>query len=240
MFDFADVTTPEYQSFVKFVDIETNTPRKMSELDPTTIPYGFKSEVGPFRGYQRENLLSKEECEYLIWLAESGDEWLKETLPFWHSRNLPLMTMLPSRPWATEETYPLCVDIVRRVWSFIESSFGVEVWPDQIGLVRWPPDSWQMTHKDDVDGLDRVSGCVVFLNDDYEGGEPFYPYYDKMVKPKAGMVYAHSSDEDHLHGVTQIKNKARYTISITWTKNKDKFSYPDHFSDSKVMNQPLQ
>jgi predicted 2-oxoglutarate/Fe(II)-dependent dioxygenase YbiX len=97
-----------------------------------------------------------------------------------------------------------------------------------------------MTHKDDVDGLDRVSGCVVFLNDDYEGGEPFYPYYDKMVKPKAGMVYAHSSDEDHLHGVTQIKNKARYTISITWTKNKDKFSYPDHFSDSKVMNQPLQ
>ena len=240
MFDFTDETTPEYQSFVKFVDIETNTPRKISEIDQTTFPYGFKSEVGSFRGYQRENLLSKEECEYLIWLAESTDEWLEDTLPFWKGRNIPFLTMLLARPWATEETYPLCVDIVKRIWSFIESSFGVEVYPDQIGIVRWPPGSWQMTHKDDVDGLDRVSGCVVFLNDDYEGGEPFYPHYGKMVKPRAGMVYAHSSDADHLHGVTQIKNKTRYTISTTWTVNKDKCSYLSHFGDSKVMNQPLQ
>jgi hypothetical protein len=235
MFDFTNTTTTEYQSFIKFVDIDTNIPRNILEIDPATIAYGFKSKVGPFRGYQKENLLSKEECEYLIWLAESADEWLLDTIPFWQNRNIPFLTMFPSRPWATEETYPLCVDIVKRIWSFIESSFGVEVYPDQIGLVRWPPGSWQMTHKDDVDGLDRVAGCVLFLNDDYEGGEPFYPYYGKKVKPKAGMVYIHSSDEDHLHGVTQIKNKTRYTISATWTKNRDKFSYPTHFSDSKVM-----
>ena len=235
MFDFADVTTPEYQSFVKFVDIETNIPRKIAEIDPAAFPYGFKAEVGPFSSYQKENLLSKDECEYLIWLAESTDEWLEDTLPFWKGRNIPFLTMLPARPWATEDTYPLCVDIVKRIRSFIESSFGVEARPDQIGIVRWPPGSWQMTHKDDVDGLDRVSGCVVFLNSDYEGGEPFYPYYDKMVKPRAGMVYAHSSDEDHLHGVTQIKNKTRYTISTTWTRNKDKCSYLSHLNDHKVM-----
>jgi len=188
MFDFADATTSEYQAFARFVDVETNIPRKIAEIDPATFPYGFKAEVGPFRSYQKENLLSKDECEYLIWLAESTDEWLEDTLPFWKGRNLPFLTMLPARPWATEETYPLCVDIVKRIQSFINKSFGVEAWPDQIGIVRWPPGSWQMTHKDDVDGLDRVSGCVVFLNSDYEGGEPFYPYYDKMVKPRVGNL----------------------------------------------------
>ena len=240
MFDFSDATTSEYQAFARFVDVETNIPRKIAEIDPVAFPYGFKAEVGPFRSYQRENLLSKDECEYLIWLAESTDEWLEDTLPFWKGRNIPFLTMLPARPWATEETYPLCVDIVKRIQSFINKSFDVESWPDQIGIVRWPPGSWQMTHKDDVDGLERVAGCVVFLNDDYEGGEPFYPHYGKTVKPRAGMVYAHSSDADHLHGVTQIKNKTRYTISTTWTVNKDKCSYLSHFGDSKVMNQPLQ
>jgi hypothetical protein len=237
MFDFSDVTTPEYQSFVNFVDIETNIPRKIAEIDRAVIPYQGKNEVEPFRSFQMENLLTKEECEYLIWLAESTDEWLVETIPFWKHRNLPFLSMLPERPWATEETYPLCIDIVTRIWKFIEDSFWVDVYPDQIGLVRWLPGSWQMVHKDDVDGLDRVSGCVVFLNDDYEGGEPFYPYYDKMVKPKAGMVYAHSSNEDHLHGVTQIRNKTRYTISTTWTTNKDKSNYLGYFSNHNVMKQ---
>lgn len=225
MFDFSDVTTPEHKSFVKFVDFKTNIPNKISKIDPLGVPYGFKTEVGPFRSFQKEDLLSKDECDYLIWLAESRDEWLEETLPFWQGRNLPFLTMLPNRPYATPETMQICVDIVKRVQLFINNSFDCDSWPDQIGLVRWPANSFQMPHKDDVEGFERVSGCVVFLNDDYKGGEPFYPYYDKTVKPKAGMVYAHSSDEDHLHGVTQIKNKTRYTISSTWTTNKSKCPY---------------
>jgi hypothetical protein len=235
MFDFADKTTPEYSYFDNFVDIETNIPRKIEDIEESKMPYGVRPNLGPFRSFQKEDLLSPEECEYLIWLIESKDEWLEETLPFWSGRNIPFFTMLPSRPWATEETLPLCLDISNRIQTFINESFGVESWPDQIGITRWPPGSWQMPHKDEVDGLDRVAGCVVFLNDDYEGGEPFYPHYGQMVKPKAGMIYAHSSDADHLHGVTQIKDKTRYTISTTWTVNKDKFPYLIHFGDSKVM-----
>lgn len=231
MFDFSDVDTQEYKSFVKFVDINTNIPNKISKIDPVDVPYGFKTEVGPFRSFQEEDLLSKDECDYLVWLAESKEEWLEQTIPFWQGRNLPFLTMVPDRPYAVPETKELCVDIVKRIQLFINKSFECEAWPDQVGIVRWPANSWQMTHKDDVDGLERVAGCVVFLNDDYEGGEPFYPYYDKTVKPKAGMVYAHSSNEDHLHGVTQIKNKTRYTISTTWTTNKTKCPYLGQLED---------
>ena len=80
MFDFTDVNTPEYISFAKFVDTETNIPREISNIDKTDIPYGFKHKVGPFRSYEQEDIISKDECDYLIWLAESKDEWLEETM----------------------------------------------------------------------------------------------------------------------------------------------------------------
>ena len=82
-----------------------------------------------------------------------------------------------------------------------------------------------MTHIDYVKEFDRVAGCVVFLNDDYEGGEPFYPYYGIKTTPKRGMVYAHDVGHSHLHGVTKIRNKTRYTISSTWTINPNQNFY---------------
>ena len=225
MFDFSDKTTSEYGNYSNFVNHETNMPYAKVDLEEYKFPYGYTKDVGEFRSFQQENILSKDECDFLIWLAESEEQWLEETLPFWQGRNLPLLTMLPQREYAVPETLGLCLDIVKRIQEFINKSFNVDSWPDQIGIVRWPADSYQMVHIDDVDGLERVAGCVVFLNDDFEGGEPFYPNYDKMVKPKTGMIYAHSSDKDHLHGVTQIKNKTRYTISTTWTTNKSKCPY---------------
>jgi len=235
MFDFADPTTPEFVSHNVFVDMESNMPRKVEDIDQARFPYSFKASVGPFCSFSQDDILTKDECGLLVWLAETSPEWLENTIPFWQGRNLPFLDMLTKHPYATEELYPLCKDIVKRIGSFISESFGEEVWPDQIGIVRWPPDSWQMVHKDDVEGLERVSGCVVFLNDDYEGGYPFYPYYGRMVQPKAGMVYAHDSGEDHLHGVTQIKNKTRYTISTTWTRDKSKCPYLNHFENQQVM-----
>ena len=228
MYNFQDTETSEYKSFIKFVDIETNIPIPEKEIDLTSFPYGYPNNLGEFKSFQQKELLSKDECDFLIWLAESEETWLEDTIPFWVGRNLPFFDMLPKRKYAMPDTLNRCKDIHNRIQKFIKESFNEEIWVDQMGIVRWPPGSYQMPHKDDVDGLDRIAGCVVFLNDDYEGGEPFYPHYNQIVKPETGIIYAHSSNADHLHGVTQIKNKTRYTISTTWTRNKDKRQYVTH------------
>lgn len=219
MFDFSDKETSEYKNYSIFVDDETNEPRNISSLNKTQFPYPFVETVEPQKIFKQENLLTKEECEYLIWLAETHENWNKGTLKFWEERNMGFFAELQAHKFKTPELQKLSLDIHDRIKKFISDSFGVEVYADQIGIVRWLPDSWQMTHIDAVHDFDRVAGSVVFLNDDYEGGEPFYPYYGIKTKPEQGMVYAHDVGHSHLHGVTKIRNKTRYTISSTWTKN---------------------
>jgi hypothetical protein len=226
MFNFNDENTPEYKSHIKFVDKKTNKPRPYNKIDSQDYPYAYKElkELGSFKSFFKENILSKQESEYLIELANLSEPWLLNTIPFWIDRNLPFFNMLPSKA-TNPDIMNYCKDIYYKIKDFISDSFGTEVWADQIGIVRWPVNSWQMVHVDAVQGLDRVAGSVVFLNDDYEGGEPFYPYYERTITPKQGMVYAHDAGHDHLHGVTEVKNNVRYTISSTWTSNKDKCPY---------------
>jgi len=219
MFDFSDKTSSQYKNFEFFVNQETNEPRLLHTLDKSGFPYQFVEKIENPKIFTEDNLLSKDECDYLIWLATESEDWRRPTIPFWNDRNCQLFGMLENRPSAGLVSQKIALDIHDRIKRTISEWFGQEAYVDQIGIVRWPVGSWQMTHIDQVEGTDRVAGSVVFLNDDYTGGKPFYPYYGLQVQPKTGMLYAHDAGHSHLHGVTKIFGTTRYTISSTWTKN---------------------
>jgi hypothetical protein len=52
---------------------------------------------------------------------------------------------------------------------------------------------------------------IIYLNDDYEGGEICYPEYDIEYKPKAGDLVVHCVEAPH--GVNIVKSGIRYTHS---------------------------
>jgi hypothetical protein len=54
-------------------------------------------------------------------------------------------------------------------------------------------------------------GCVVYINDDFDGGELVYPRLDISYKPVAGRLVIHAGDEPHL--VNPIKNGTRYILT---------------------------
>lgn len=225
MFDFANTSSSEYLNYSMFVDIETNKPRNINDLDKSRFPYPYVENVEPFKVFKQENLLTEDECDYLIWLAETQEVWPAISAPFWDERNLGFLTALPVHKYASSALQKLCLDIHNRIKDFISKSFNSEAYADQIGINKAPANSWQMAHIDHVSHLDRIAGCVVFLNDNFEGGEPFYPYYGEMTTPKKGMIYAHDPGHSHLHGVTQTRGNTRYTISSTWTRNPQQSSY---------------
>ena len=69
-------------------------------------------------------------------------------------------------------------------------------------------------HRDDIEPPDKVNvfGLVLYLNDDYEGGEIIYPEIDLEHKPKAGSLVVHSASLPH--GVNEVKNtKVRYVLT---------------------------
>ena len=65
--------------------------------------------------------------------------------------------------------------------------------------------------------LDRDLSVVYFINDDYSGGELFFPALDLVIEPEAGTLVCFPSDHNYIHGVRPVTSGHRYTI-VTWMR----------------------
>lgn len=59
-----------------------------------------------------------------------------------------------------------------------------------------------------------------YLNDDYEGGELYFPELDYAIRPKRSMLIMFPGNLHYVHGVAPITSGVRYTLS-QWAKFKD-------------------
>ena len=57
---------------------------------------------------------------------------------------------------------------------------------------------------------------LLYLNDDYEGGELFFPEFDLTIKPKLGDLITFPTNSMYLHAVKEVKCGTRYTIQLSW------------------------
>lgn len=69
-------------------------------------------------------------------------------------------------------------------------------------------------HVDNYDGADvaNMFGIVLYLNDNYEGGEINYKDLGISYKPKAGDLVVHYAGL--LHGVTEVTEGVRYIFTM--------------------------
>lgn len=58
---------------------------------------------------------------------------------------------------------------------------------------------------------------IIYLNDDFEGGELFFPDFDFEIRPKPGMLVLFPGNTHYMHGVKKTNGNTRYTCSL-WTK----------------------
>jgi predicted 2-oxoglutarate/Fe(II)-dependent dioxygenase YbiX len=110
----------------------------------------------------------------------------------------------------------------------VDKFFDVDAKPTSPAMVRWLPGQLQMPHADkelhtgpdagkpnDFPYYDLAG--LFYINDDYEGGELYFPNQGIQFKPKAGAAYFFPGDKNYIHGVTQIKSGIRYTVPFFWT-----------------------
>lgn len=67
-------------------------------------------------------------------------------------------------------------------------------------------------HKDDKKENRDNFICMMYLNDNYEGAEIFFPDFDISYKPKAGDILLYQAK--FRHGVNEIKSGSRYSIGF--------------------------
>ncbi len=66
---------------------------------------------------------------------------------------------------------------------------------------------------------------IIYLNDDYEGGELYFPQHNGFeIKPKRGTMLIFSGTIDNMHGIKKVTSGTRYTHVTFWSNNISKSS----------------
>ena len=170
-------------------------------------------------------ILSPEECSYILDFCKSASSWRSIPDSFWHDRTIDYSAL------EDVKIKKIISDKFIKIQKLLRDEYSLDsnVYPDNIALVRWLPGMEQSPHCDDMSDSERdhslfknrFFGAILYLNDDFTGGETFYPDHDFKVVPKQGMLAVHLGDCNHRHGVTKVENSTRYTIASFWSFDKN-------------------
>ena len=182
-----------------------------------------------------ENFMTEEEINFLEKAAKSLTIWdvteshvnengtVVYDSEYWKDRVATQPTLDKNDP----SIAPVIAKMIARLKPIVENFYKVEVTPTNSTIVRWLPGQRQNPHADkelhegpdagmpnDFPNYDLSS--LFYLNDDYEGGELYFPLQDVKFKPKKGAAYFFPGDKNYIHGVTEIKSGIRYTCPFFW------------------------
>ena len=111
----------------------------------------------------------------------------------------------------------------------VQYKFGRKLERARPGFRKWYPGEYQDLHADGETaggwpGYNYIVdyGSILYINDDYEGGELFFPAYGMCIKPKSGTLVFFPSSDMYAHGVTEVISGIRYTSPHFWTPLKHK------------------
>jgi predicted 2-oxoglutarate/Fe(II)-dependent dioxygenase YbiX len=70
------------------------------------------------------------------------------------------------------------------------------------------------------DGEEDIS-ALLYLNEDFEGGELFFPNQNIRIKPESGMLVFFNGTEDYHHTVEVVtKGRREALVGFYWPKDK--------------------
>ena len=182
-----------------------------------------------------ENFLSIEEQKKILNFISNNNVWdytitkknkngnIIYDSGVWNERQITYFNLLEQSP----ECVKLIDDIIKRLQPIIESFFNVDAIPTSPAIVRWRNEDRQEPHADKElhEGPDAGTpnafpnydlASLFYLNDNYEGGELYFPRQRIEFKPKARAAYFFPGDKEFVHGVRRVTKGIRYTIPFFW------------------------
>lgn len=195
--------------------------------DPENIPIWDITKNHPAILIIRD-LLSPELCQKLCQSFENSYEKFanRDGNEFWDGRYI-WMDQLPN---AEIDSIRIMQQIRQIATLQILQSYAPEyfVYSDTAQLVKWTEGQELTPHADNIepDGKPnttpkRAFSSVLYLNDDYEGGETYFPGHNVRFKPKAGTMVLFGSGAGYVHGVTKVKKGVRYMYAGWFTFESD-------------------
>lgn len=175
-----------------------------------------------FLGKTISNFLSTHEVSVLMDFCKNTDAWREiPDNPDWNRRTVDF-SILEGEP------KNIVSDVISRLQTTLIEQYGLRnpVYPDRVNLTRMFWGMYQVPHCDDMSDAEvedwrnefkhRHFGCVIYLNDDFQGGKTYYTEHPIDIDPEPGKLAVHLGDCNHRHGVTKVEGNTRYTLASFW------------------------
>jgi len=121
-----------------------------------------------------------------------------------------------------KEIYDSCDKVVGSAISEYRKIFKINEeikTAESYGLLRYRANEKYNLHYDGGTESSRAVSVLIYLNDDYEGGELEFPNFDIKIKPKAGTLVLFPSNYAYAHIAHPVKSGTKYVIA-TWLKDR--------------------
>ena len=203
-----------------------------SEESPWNILPGHFG-TGPENIHVFENFIDKEDLKVIQDFCPTINEWnnSKESIyaedgtclynaEYWNDRQCSsdILQRLSMPVFEIIDKY------ITKMQFELERIYSLRLSPRPPVIMKWRPGIEQRPHADKQieDGrpnafVDYDLNSLFYYNDDFEGGDLYYPQHDIVVRPKPGLAVAHPGDINYLHGVTLVTKGYRYTTPSFYT-----------------------
>jgi len=170
------------------------------------------------------NFISADDLSRLYKYCYSINEW--ET---WSASGKDKISTAKHMKANNPELYDTMKGYIDEIQRQIEFKFGRPLEPAEAGIRRWDAGEEQELHGDgeNRDGTPNETyivdyGSIMYINDNYLGGEIYFPQHGIEITPKAGMLIFFPSGSYYLHGVRKVLEGVRYTSPHFWVPIKHK------------------
>lgn len=199
----------------------------MESNSPWKVKPGYFG-VGPENIHIFENFIDKEDVVAVGSFAKTITEWSNHRqeseydengvciydADYWNNRQCTHSILQRISP----EIYSLIDSYIDKMAKTIENIYNCNVGKRPPCIIRWFAGIEQRPHADKQmpDGSPNPFptydlNSLFYWNDDFEGGELYYPDHDIVVKPKPGLAVFHPGDIHYMHGVKPIISGERFT-----------------------------
>ena len=184
-----------------------------------------------------ENCLTKEQCRKLIkyhnanfnlvTFDDAAEQYNGRRIPFVNIRNLEIKRIIAEYQYKA----------ISEIWKV----YGERAYPEQSELMWWPSGKGQEMHIDvmakplyevpietrkgtplefmenEEDVINVVPftdfASILYLNDNFEGGETYFEYFDLKVKPEIGKTLIWPAEWTHAHKGEVLRSGVKYIVT---------------------------
>jgi hypothetical protein len=101
-------------------------------------------------------------------------------------------------------------DLTDRVSLFFNNQYEIN---PMYAIQRQMPGTFLKVHFDQGTNPELQKAVIIYINDNYNGGELFFPEHDFEIKPPSRSMIIFPGTEDYMHGVKEVlAGPTRYVL----------------------------